>query len=967
MAMAQNSTDRASPDVQPSWRQLKANISDSSLYPFLIRLAILTYRTQPRFIRHDSTQSMATSSPSPDLSGRRLHPTVSHTRTHSRASSIHDRLSPEPSHNGTGAPVSAPSFGNLKLPKDVPKLLQAKFKDMALKPDSKIQRDPLLRRSYLAFYAVLLDPESLRKVKESRRAEDLVMMFLSCVAKELNKSAIDPVELKHNVDHHGAAFVGLLIETIREAGSAHGSHALLKQLESYELSLKSTSKLALQPTMMTNNSGTSSDNRTHNTPTYEIADMQLAKEIISLLLVARSEMQRDIDEAKAAATESLAVAELKCIERDLRDYNSHNQYQPIDFRSEAEFDEWKDRELQAISQQISHLVATRSSTLVDVPVPEHRNSLFYIPPDPKSYYRHLLKRCLERDYKAAGKELSENPDVVTVLMSKPSVELLTKVGNLWRVSLTTRAVLLLDVAEEVFKEGTLTLDNLTDAFNLAKHVATDQGKKPWSPNSWPHCDEVHFMTVLSEVQKSLLDRVGQALEHIYDDSPPKIGPILEVLDEHVLSNTDLQGFASLDPSQKQIKQLEMVVIATAEKKYDILIDDIPRDHTLDPLHIIDLADKLIAIAKRLQKRYKFALFGKISIGHISSQRHLTLFSADSKSMFTHMMTHMRARNEEPSFDDMIVLYKKVAEIRDLFVQVSDLAFGFDIETSFYPFVLKWAESSAELAQSWVDPAIENDNFLPMDEAAGQLHSSSVADMFTSFRSALNVISDLKWRNELHVARLLTILMKGISGATCQYAVKLLNLFMEELKSGEEPVAQVRSRQDKWIALAKTAVNNKVTVTPYRFLKETCVKLNNLERTQVDLDKIESELDSEKQSEIISAVERSHKKANGYLFSVRIVQAEGLKACDMNGLSDPYVTLVDQQTRKQIGKTRTIYEDLNPVWDEMFDLATSGPKWLTATVWDENSISNHDLCGRAFIRLDPGAFQDFVSQVNLQKP
>lgn len=48
---------------------------------------------------------------------------------------------------------------------------------------------------------------------------------------------------------------------------------------------------------------------------------------------------------------------------------------------------------------------------------------------------------------------------------------------------------------------------------------------------------------------------------------------------------------------------------------------------------------------------------------------------------------------------------------------------------------------------------------------------------------------------------------------------------------------------------------------------------------------------------------------------------------------------------------------------MFEIVTTGPKWLTATVWDENALSNHDLCGRAYIRLDPNAFQDFVSQVS----
>ncbi|ANB13498.1 hypothetical protein AWJ20_1792 [Sugiyamaella lignohabitans] len=969
-------------EVGPSWRQLSARITDSALYPYILRLAILTYRVQPRFLTGADLNPLSRSrSPDSNLSvPGQLH------KTHSRSTSDGgSRLNNGSYDLGQSSLSSArsPSFSQ-KLPKGVPKLLVSKFKDMA--QPGTLTDNPLLKRCYLVFYLDLSDPTTLRQIKETRQAEDLVMRFISCSAKELSKAGVPHSQLNSLIDKHCAAFVNLLIQTIKDSSShSSSSHqALIKQLESYESSLNSSRGEVLQPriTASANSTNMLGGNEQRNTvaASFELDDMALAKDISSLLLISKSEIQRDIDRMKSEATEGLAIDELKSIQLALRGYDRHPVYQAIDFTSDSEYQRWKESEVEAIHKQIAIFEnAARfdaSTPRKDASIPDPTKGLYFIPSDTKSFYRHLLKRCLERDFTASGNERLANPESITILMSKSSIDILTKAANLWRIPSVTRAVILLDVSEEMLKEGLFTLANLDEAFNLAKHVVESdkKGTLAWSPHTWPYCDKVHFVTVLSEFQKSIMHRIEEALRQIYDDSPPKIRPYLEALDKYILAYTALgqeqqkhgdpaSTFTGLEPSAKQIKRLKKTIIAAAEEKYGSLIDIIPRDHTLDPLHIVDLADKVIGTAKRLQKRYKSPLFGKISVPVISAEQHLTMFSLDSQSMFAHMMTIFNARQEEPSFEDMILLYKKMTEIRDLFVQVSELQFGFDIEGSFYPFVVKWAESSAQLAQTWVEPAIQSDKFLPVDEETGILNSISVVDIFQSFRSALDMVNGLRWRDEVQIAKILTILMKGVSTATCQYADRLLFLFLEDLKTNELSPPQIRSRQDKWINMAKTAVNGKEKVIPYNFLKETCVRLNNIELAQIELDKIESEVNSEQVYQILSLSERTQKKPNSFLFNVKIIQAEGLKACDMNGLSDPYVTLVDQTSRKQIGKTRTIYEDLNPVWNEVFEVATSGSKLLVATVWDENSLQNHDICGRAFIRLDPSAFQDFVTQVS----
>jgi hypothetical protein len=141
-----------------------------------------------------------------------------------------------------------------------------------------------------------------------------------------------------------------------------------------------------------------------------------------------------------------------------------------------------------------------------------------------------------------------------------------------------------------------------------------------------------------------------------------------------------------------------------------------------------------------------------------------------------------------------------------------------------------------------------------------------------------------------------------------------------------------------------------------------VKLNNIEYAMQQLDKLEKEINVDACAEVIQKNEppplQRQRRLDKYVFTIKIIEAEDLKACDLNGLSDPYVVLGDEY-QKRLAKTRVIYGNLNPRWDETVDIVTTGPLNIVATIWDWDTLGDHDCVGRTSLKLDPSHFRDFM--------
>ncbi|XP_042062716.1 synaptotagmin-5-like [Salvia splendens] len=96
--------------------------------------------------------------------------------------------------------------------------------------------------------------------------------------------------------------------------------------------------------------------------------------------------------------------------------------------------------------------------------------------------------------------------------------------------------------------------------------------------------------------------------------------------------------------------------------------------------------------------------------------------------------------------------------------------------------------------------------------------------------------------------------------------------------------------------------------------------------------------------------------------VKLVQAKGLTNKDIIGKSDPYAVIYVRPLRDKMKKSRTINNELSPVWNEHFefvieDLAT---QHLTVKIYDDEGLQAAELIGAAQVQLSelqPGKVKD----------
>ncbi|KAI9788503.1 MAG: hypothetical protein M1816_006843 [Peltula sp. TS41687] len=617
------------------------------------------------------------------------------------------------------------------------------------------------------------------------------------------------------------------------------------------------------------------------------------------------------------------------------------------------------------------------------PVDEGSNPFTYIPPDPRAYYRAVLMQALT--YDLTDPELQPSEPAADApprkLLSQQSTELLNETSIRWRIPYFSRMVLFQDALKQKYLDQEIGLETLDAAFDFVKDAS---GEGPNSSVSkydttllsdrsmWTIADFALNRQILSSLYEALLRDLYDALRHCYEPKPPSIGPIMYVLENHIC-NDPLFSMSSDEGDHFTAQLAEGLQQKALDVYSEYLHKEIPqKQDEWQFYHVIQLGKAILKLAERIQKRYKKnpKIMG-VNPYLVLLETALPAYAADAQDIVERVTNIAASSDEDIPIQQGFELYQEMVEIRRVQTDaLPNVPFTVDIENLLADYVWRWIRMTDENMIGWVDQAIKQDRFsvrtdkvdeLPSDD---ERHSVSVIDMFRSFNQAIDQVVQLHWNDELQYAKFMTALARTVGNGVARYCEVLEQRFSREMDrlSPEQEAAANRTRQEKWVQLAKEAWSNKEKIEPFHFYPESLLKLNNTEWAIYQLDKLEHNMNVDACAEVIQRhappITQRQPRSNNYVFTIKIVEAEDLKACDMNGFSDPYVVLGDEY-QKRLAKTRIIYSSLNPRWDESVDITTQGPLNIIATIWDWDALGDHDCVGRTSLKLDPSHFSDYM--------
>ncbi|CAO1615966.1 unnamed protein product [Parajaminaea phylloscopi] len=736
-----------------------------------------------------------------------------------------------------------------------------------------------------------------------------------------------------------------------------------------------------------------------------VKDSELIRSVGSLFSVDAEQLAKDVDFMRKTCTEQAAMLDLKhCV----KNINLQASWpgRKEDFETEAAYQHWRTQELQALSQIMMLMcqanpdlmkTTSRDSSLTSqakkaadaaaapggvssavesggqapdgeelsqaMEEEETFGSFTYIPPDPKAFYRRALELCIDFDLEKIRQQ-PEEEEVSLSILSRQHSDLLKECALRWRIMAPFRIVANLDVMREKYDRAEIPLDCISEAL-----AAMQSSFEETSVQYWAKADHALLIRTCSTLFESFLRFLYEAFQDIHNVDPQEIHPYVAMAEElHesqlVRTNHDVNGPPV--ELERHVEELRDGIRIMAIHEYTAKTTELfsqAVDNEVVPL--VQLLDWLEKGAKRLDKRYPEPILGHIDPVQHVLEKQVTLFLDDLESMKGQVVQHALRERDPLSLDDVFVLYRRVRELLKMHKAFCpDNELHFSLSDWFEPHVRHWLVNTDKKTHEWVRNAIASDQFMPLD-VEGAVHSSSIDDLFGALQQPLEFVQSLDWVDDYQNAKFMTQLSKSVSKSIELYCNRVEELFMDEMFPRSVEGSEPSQKQSAWMVKAKQTIQGTQKVEPFHFQETSCVKLNNIEAARLLLDKLYTKIEADRQAQVIreAVPELPDKQANQrYIFTIKIVLGENLQALrDTSSKSriDSFVTLSDERGNK-IAKTRTIYETPDPRWDEAFDIPVERSMWLAATVWDRKLVGDHSLCGRAYLRLDPRYFGDFLA-------
>lgn len=528
--------------------------------------------------------------------------------------------------------------------------------------------DAAVKRTFAAFFNAFSEPNFKKRMEKDRRMEDLVLIFFSNATKELSKGKQQGDDAwKLMVDRHLALFVRLVSLVLKDHDWVRDRPDLTSRLATLESKLLAHDQdLAAAPIRNGAPGGTTVE--VEVPLSYDVKDMPLVQVVARIFSLRNTMVQSDINKYRSVWTEKAALQDLKTYQtllnlnsrKTLRsdDFDLDEAY---DQWKKGEIHDLSQMML-AIMQSYPEVAKsttgnlpqfnhrTNGSDASDLQYPDRRTSDYsegssyvidqpvdmtnlssrsqspdsstdedktftYMPSDARGYYHFIVAQAMAydlngKDHQAPTPEGNGNSPPVK-LLSKQSTELLNEICLRWRIPNVSRIILFLDVVRERFVDQEITLDTLDAAFNYTKDPPPDNRKYSnfmssiqFDRSKWLLADTVLNQQILTALHVALLRDLYDVLQHCYEPKPPSVGPIVYVLEHHIY---DDPGFSKTQEDLDVYRdQLYQGLQGKAHEMYRAFLQkEVPSDqNSWEFLHVIELGKMVVALAQRIQKRYR---------------------------------------------------------------------------------------------------------------------------------------------------------------------------------------------------------------------------------------------------------------------------------------------------------------------------------------------------------------------------
>lgn len=905
---------------------------------------------------------------------------------------------------------------SVKFPEKLLKVLEQKLQSIVMGRDQTYS-DQLTRRTIAVFYNHFMGEGFRKQMKENRSIEELILMFAAQATGVLKKEpSLADDAWKVELNNQIAQFVKVLRECLK--GLSHVSPELNSRLDMYQ------TKLSPQPLHdSAHDTASISRDRGDSVSTAQstnasIQDMPLVMTVAKLFKIPEHSMQNEVDRMKKTCTEKAALIDLKTC---LKNINAGSPFpgRREDFSNDTAWNQWRTLETSHLSQLMVAMVSLNPELTKSMPpdggsaaytrpgssysvaradspafnsrhtsaasisslrsiygsaaggegVPETVSEVLngddeilvghhftYIPPNPKRFYKRLVEYCLVIDLELMfSPEVDDTDEVPLTVLSSPHVELINECALRWRIGQPYRATCFLELIKQFYERGDVPMECIPEALQAISKVQHDL-----EIDKWPIQDSELLANVYGGLYNVFLSSLYHSLDSLPNTKVSEIQPYFSVLDH--IRESGLIGRFEADINNRLSDLEERVQDIAAQYYHDKAqqLQSAPGVNRALPLLL--MTDELEKVAKQLDKRFPEPLVGRIDLVSLVVQVQVPLFIADlQKSAKKLLESSTNGPTPDVPTQDIFFLYRRTKVLLSMFrAFCSQSQIEFDLGQFFVQYVLQWLADTDNKTGQWVQAAIVADKF-QAENVDG--HSSSIVDLFDSLRSPIAFLQELEWSDEYQNARFSTGLSKSISKAIEQYCRGVEELFMTEMFPRPTEYLQPQ-KSSAWLEKAKQlATTGEKKIEPFNFRPESCVKLNNIEAARKLLDNLYNQMQVDKISEVLAASPPVPEKVERprFLFTVKIVMAENLVPLDSSpsSLLDTFVTLSDEAGNRLV-KTRTIYETLNPRWEETFDISVEKALWLMCSIRDRALMGQHDVVGRGFICLNPAQYGDFLT-------